>query len=113
MRMLTEAMESALADGRRRPAYRILAFDPKVDSLSAVVTGKYTQEPFDLTPYCTEISWTPAQLGFTLADPEGVFHPDTGASRKYLADGAIIRLKEGDSRVSEDNWVWTFTGHAR
>jgi hypothetical protein len=113
MRMLTEAMESALADGRRRPAYRILAFDPKVDSLSAVVTGKYTQEPFDLTPYCTEISWTPAQLGFTLADPEGVFHPDTGASRKYLADGAIIRLKEGDSRVSEDNWVWTFTGQIR
>jgi len=113
VRPLTDNFETALAAGARRPDYRILAWAPRVDSFGAIIDGSYTHEPYDLTPYCTDISWNPAQLSFTLADPEALFHPDTGSCRQFLADGAIIRLREGDSRVSEDDWVWTFTGSIR
>lgn len=113
MRMLTDNLERALNDGRRRPAYKILAFDPALDPMSKIVVGEYTQTPYDLTPYCRDISWTPAQLNFTLADPDGIFHPDLGAQRKYLADGAVIRLREGDARVAESEWPWSFTGHIK
>lgn len=113
MRQLSTALQAALTDGKRRPAYKLLAFDPAVDTISAIVTGSYTQTPFDLTPYASDISWTPAQLGFNLVDPQAIFHPDLGAEKRYLADGAIIRLREGDSRVSETDWSWSFTGLIR
>ena len=113
MRILADALESALASGNRRPGYKILAFDPALDDMGTIVRGEYTQTPYDLTPYCSDIGWSLAQLSFTLKDPAGIFHPDTGAQKKYLADGAIIRLKEGDTRVSLDNWPWTFTGMIR
>jgi hypothetical protein len=113
MRQLAPGFADLLYQGWRRPAYRLLAFDPAQDNLTAVVTGAATQTPFDLTPYCTDISWSPAQLSFTLADPQQIFHPDKGDSRQYLADGAIIRLREGDARVSESDWLNTFTGYIK
>ncbi|MHB9075245.1 MAG: hypothetical protein ACYC6G_17195 [Desulfobaccales bacterium] len=113
MRALTDAMEMALTDGKRRPAYKLLAFDPKLDSLATIVAGTYNQVPFDLTPYATEISWSPAQISFVLDDPDGIFHPDTGTQRKYLANAAVVRLKEGDERVPESEWSWSFTGMIR
>ncbi|MDD5640152.1 MAG: hypothetical protein PHX53_00780 [Syntrophales bacterium] len=113
MRPLTETLEAALNSGRRRPAYKIYAFDPALDSLGEIVRGEYAQVPYDLTPFCENISWTPTKLSFSLGDPEGLFHPDSGTERVYLRDGAIIRLKEGDGRVSEDLWPWTFTGLIR
>lgn len=110
MRPLSDAFENLLYKGWRQPAYKLLAFDPAQDSLSAVVTGTQTQTPFDLTPYCTSLSWSPAQLTFTLADPQKIFHPDKGASRQYLADSAIIRLVEGDVRLPQSEWINSFTG---
>jgi hypothetical protein len=113
MRTLRQSLESALASGVRQPAYKLLAFAPALDRLSAVVTGAASQVPIDLTPYCADVAWTPAQISFTLLDPQEMFHPDTGPQRQYLADKAIIRLKEGDARVDEADWVWTFTGLIR
>jgi hypothetical protein len=113
MRALTAAMETALTDGKRRPDYKLLAFDPKLDSMAAIVAGTYNQVPFDLTPYAAEISWSPAQISFVLDDPDGIFHPDTGTQRKYLANAAVVRLKEGDERVPESEWSWSFTGMIR
>jgi hypothetical protein len=110
VRDLTANMEKALASRRRRPAYQVLAFDPSLDSLSKVVTGAYTQTPFDLTPYCSELNWTPSRFTFVLKDADGLFHPDYGDKRNYLVDKAIIRLVEGDARVAETDWVNTFTG---
>lgn len=113
MRVLSTTLETALATETRRPAYKLVAFDPTVDSISAVVCVEATQTPFDLTEFCTDISWTPAKLSFILADPTGRFHPDTGADRQYLQDGAIIRLIEGDVRVAESDWIVSFTGQIR
>ena len=110
MRVLSDNLEATLATGARRPAYKLLAFDAALDDLGTIVRGEFTQTPFDLTPYAASLDWSPAQLGFTLKDPDGLFHPDTGAQRQYLADGAIIRLQEGDARVPEAEWPWTFTG---
>ncbi|RJR37194.1 MAG: hypothetical protein C4567_13145 [Deltaproteobacteria bacterium] len=113
MRALIEPMEEVLKTGTRRPAFKIYAFDPALDSMGEIVRGNYSQEPYDLTSFCTNISWTPAKLSFTLADPQGLFHPDTGVDRAYLRDGAIIRLREGDERVPEELCPWTFTGLIR
>ena len=64
----------------------------------------------DITPYASEISWSDKQLSFTMVDPRNLFHPDTGAYRNYLGDGAILRLVEGDEMLSETDWVTSFTG---
>ncbi len=113
MRPLPAPLEAALAAGTRQPAYKILAYDPAQDDIGAVVRGEATGEPMDLAPWATQVSWTPQQLGFTLADPDGRFHPDTGEYRQYLRDGTIIRLVEGDVRVDESYWMVTFTGEIR
>jgi hypothetical protein len=110
MRTLPYNLEQALEDNRRRPEYRILAFNPKLDSMSAVVCGTYAQTPFDLTPYCSSLSWAPGRFSFVLEDGDSIFHPDFGAQRAFLGDGAIIRLQEGDAAQEPSTWVNTFTG---
>jgi len=113
MRELPNNLEEAQGTFPRRPAYKIYAYDGKVNTIGQIVRGEFTQGPLDLTPYCTNISWTPKMFKFTLSDPEKQFHPDTGEYKNYIADKAIIRLKEGDSRVNESEWMWTFTGQIR
>lgn len=113
MRTLSSALAAAIVDGHRHPAYKLLAYDSTVDSISAIVCGTATQEPLDLTPYAKMISWQNTQMNFCIVDPGAVFHPDVGAQRNYLADGSVIRLLEGDSRIPQSEWVWTFTGVIR
>jgi hypothetical protein len=110
MRALPYNFELALQAKRRHPDYKILAFDPKLDSMSAVVCGTYTQTPLDLTQYCSDINWTPNRLSFTLKDKNAIFHPDFGAQRNFLVNGAIIRLREGDRYLGVADWINTFTG---
>jgi hypothetical protein len=113
MRALTPKLEEAVQSRSRRPAYKVLAFDPKLDTMSAIVNGTYTQTPYDLTPYCTDITWSPARLQFKLADANLLFHPDYGAQRNYLVDKAIIRLVEGEEGLDESLWIMTFTGYVQ
>jgi hypothetical protein len=113
MRVLPADLEAAQEAVVRRPAYKVLAFDRSQDSISAIVSGQYAQEPFDLTAYCTDIKWSPDKLDFTLSDPDGLFHPDSGVHRAYVGDGAIIRLLEGDQAVPETSWIYSFTGFIR
>jgi len=110
MRTLTPSLQDAIDSPVKLPDYRIYAFDQKLDSYTAIINGTYTQTPLDMTPFCSDITWKPAQLSFTLQDPDGDFHPDTGQYKSFVKDGAIIRLLEGDTRVDTDEWVWTFTG---
>ncbi|MGO9622132.1 MAG: hypothetical protein ACLPT6_12095 [Desulfobaccales bacterium] len=113
MRPLSDAFQNLLYTGWRQPAYKLLAWDPTIDTMSAVVTETYTQTPFDLTPYATQVQWTPEKLDFVLFDPQQIFHPDTGSARQYLQDSAIIRLVEGDARLNEADWTNTFTGYIK
>jgi hypothetical protein len=113
MRPISTALAAFMRDYKSQPDYRIYAFRPYEDSYTKIITNPTACHPLDITDLCSEISWTPTQVEFTFKDSTGDFNPDGGQYRSYLADGCILRLKEGDSRVSEDQWVWTFTGAIR
>ena len=108
MRSLPQALNDALTTGTRRPAFKVYAW--KSSSYTEVITGTYTETPLDLTPYVSEMKWSPEQLSISFIDTATDLHPDYGVYRDYLANGVIVRLKEGDTRVDEASWVWTFTG---
>jgi hypothetical protein len=110
MRTLTPSLQAAIDSPVRLPDYRLYAFDPSLDDYTAIILGTYTQTPLDLTEFCNNVNWSPAQIGFVLIDEDGSFHPDSGQYKNYVQDGAIIRLLEGDTRVPVAEWVWTFTG---
>jgi hypothetical protein len=114
VRVLPDPMEASQNAVVRRPAYKVLAYTVSLlESISDIVAGTSTQEPLDITAYCTDIQWTPDKLDFTMSDPDGLFHPDTGLYKEHLGDGAVIRLREGDSTVDESYWMNTFTGTIR
>lgn len=110
MRQLTSVMAQALESFESRPGYKILAYDPTLDTISQVVTGTATQTPLDVTEYCTNITWESDKISFILADSDDLFNPDTGSNRNYFKDTAIIRFIEGDERVPEIEWMPMFTG---
>ena len=93
MRFLSAAFQEVIEGRQRRPAYKLYAWSPSEATISQVVSAPSNHhgsipEPFDLTPYASELSWSDKQLSFTLVDPGGWFHPDTGPFRKYLQDAA-------------------------
>jgi hypothetical protein len=115
MRYISAALQEVLESRRRRPAYKIYAWDPTETTISQVVSAPGNHhsslpEPLDLTPYASEITWSDKQLSFTIVDPQNLFHPDTGEYRNYLRDAAVIRLVEGDEVLPEADWLVTFTG---
>lgn len=111
MRGLSASLDTALKTGTRRPAYKVYVWE--ASTYTEVITALYSELPFDLTEYITEIRWTPETMSIQFTDPEGDFHPDHGQYTEKLANGVIVRLKEGDSRVDEDSWIWTFTGKVK
>jgi len=115
MRAISPAFQDVLESQRRYPAYKLYAWSPDEITISQLVSAPSyldvsVPDPFDLTPYASEISWSDRQLSFTLVDPGGYFHPDIGAYRRYLKDAAIIRLVEGNETLTEEDWLVTFTG---
>ena len=115
MRYIPASFQDVLDSRRRRPAYKIYAWDPGTVTISQIASATSNLNssipmPMDITPYASEISWSDKQLSFTMVDPRNLFHPDTGAYRNYLGDGAILRLVEGDEMLSETDWVTSFTG---
>jgi len=111
MREIPRSLQSLMTEKKRIPDYKVYAYKVSVDPFSKIIKGQEVCSPLDITDYCSEIGWSPVQLTFTLKDVEGgIFHPDSGMYKDYLADGCCIRLKEGDTRLPESQWVWTFTG---
>jgi len=115
VRYISASLQDVLDSRRRRPAYKIYAWDPGTVTISQIASATSNLNssipmPMDITPYASEISWSDKQLSFTMVDPRNLFHPDTGAYRNYLGDGAILRLVEGDEVLAETDWVTSFTG---
>ena len=110
MRNIPYGLESLLVDKKRIPEYKVYAYNPLVDDYTKIITANSTCNPIDITPFCSEITWSMSTLTFTLKDETGDYNPDTGVYANYLSDGCIIRLKEGDTRIVESEWMWTFTG---
>ena len=108
MRYIPASFQDVLDSRRRRPAYKIYAWDPGTVTISQVASATSNLNssipmPMDLTPYASEISWSDKQLSFTMVDPK-ISSTRTPAHRNYLRDGAIIRLVEGDETLSEADW---------
>lgn len=115
MRSISAAFRDVLNGRRRRPAYKIYAWDPATVTISQIASATSSLSsslpvPQDITPYTSEISWSDTKLSFTMVDPRNLFHPDTGPYRNYLVDGAILRLVEGDEVLDETDWITSFTG---
>jgi len=111
VRYIAASFQDVLDSRRRRLAYKIYAWDPGTVTISQVASATSNLSPsipmpMDLTPYTSEISWSDKQLSFTMVDPRNLFHPDTGAYRNYMGDGAILRLV-----ASQDHHPGVFGGH--
>jgi len=106
VRYIPASFQDVLDSRRRRPAYKIYAWDPGTVTISQIASATSNLNssipmPLDITPYASEISWSDKQLSFTMVDQEIFSTRDTGAYRNYLGDGAILRLVEGDEVLSE------------
>jgi len=94
----------------RFPKYKLLSYDP-ADSWESIINGTNAVPATDLTPYVTMIDYGFGQLHIVMADDSALsFHPDGGALRTKIRQGRIIRLKEGFEGLSEESWIWTFSG---
>ena len=87
MRYIPASFQDVLDSRRRRPAYKIYAWDPGTVTISQIASATSNLNssipmPMDITPYASEISWSDKQLSFTMVDPRNLFHPDTGALSK-------------------------------
>lgn len=56
---------------------------------------------------------TAANCNFTLADTTDRFNPHGGEYARFIKEGNVVRLQEGDQDLSESEWIYTFTGHIR
>jgi hypothetical protein len=109
MRSMSPALSDKLMSGRVQPALKLYTWQNTVE-ISAIISGT-AGAGFDITPYVSSVTWDMETLAVTMADPNGIFHPDYGEFGEYVKNNCVIRLKEGDARVSETEWVNTFTGH--
>ena len=115
MRQISAPLQAVLDSRRRRPSFKVYAWDPATVTISQIASSPSNIHssipmPMDLTPYVSEVAWTDKQFSFTMVDPRNLFHPDTGAYRNYLGDQAILRLVEGDETLPESDWITTSTG---
>lgn len=120
----------------RRPKWKIEIYDIRSstgDTINDIVRGLTLETitgPRDFTSDITEYRLnetagdfatsgvTVPSLDLTLPDPGdgeyGIFDPvhNSGPTElgRFLRRGNVVRLREGDSRVDEDDWPITFTG---
>ena len=109
MRALPKALNDALTTGARRPAYKVYVWE--ISAYTAVITGTYTEAPFDLTPYVTELKWTHGAALHQFHRPRALTSTRimalTGATWRTASLSGSKRVMPGWTRAS---WVWTFTG---
>jgi hypothetical protein len=54
-----------------------------------------------------------AHLSLNLTDRTNNFDPHGGANSRYIKEGVVVRIKEGDLDLASADWLYTFTGHIR
>jgi len=115
VRQISATLQAVLDSRRRRPSFKVYAWDPATVTISQIASlpgnnHSSLPPPLDITPYVSEVAWNDKQFSFTMVDPRNLFHPDTGGYRNYLGDQAILRLVEGDETLPESDWITTSTG---
>lgn len=132
MRALTALLNAAMFDEARHPAWRVLIYDVRSsgDTIGMIVRGALLQTltgPRDFTADVESLTIeevagdfngdgiAAATLSLAISDPNGEFDPlltlvAPSSDGRWLRDGNVIRVLEGDARVPQDDWVTTFTG---
>ena len=110
-RLIGTSLDAIFRGTDRRPAYRVLLFDPYQDTMSNVVLDRYTQVPLDITPYVSDMSITLSHD--TEANQCTITIADAGELDYRLFMFAFIKVYEGDLRVDHGVWPCVFTGLMR
>lgn len=129
MRDLSTAARDLLNSSQRQFRFKVQMFDVLTGSLSmaqiinesftfAVMSASGTA--LDVTEWVHDgVRWDDPgdrraqKLSLKLSDLLGKFDPDLGLNSKFLMQGQVVRLIEGDESIDEEDWVTTFIGHIR
>jgi hypothetical protein len=123
--MLSE-LSLAQIDRMRQPRWKIFVYDIRStgDTLNDIVLGNVLDPdtgPREFSVEAREIQFTENASDYvdglgsqiidvTITDAHGAFDPLTGDDGNWIRQGNVVRILEGDARVDQANWVWTFTG---
>jgi hypothetical protein len=124
MRDLSDAMKIANHSLFRAYRFRVYLWDtltPGAPTMQEIVRGTAD------TTFRTEVTEFVAdglriqdpgdrrasRLTMSLVSPDDRFNPHGGGHARFVKEGCVVRVLEGDAHVPEAEWVWTFTGHVR
>lgn len=131
-RDILATLNAAIFSHRRSPAFRILVYDvlSTSDTISDIVLGNELDEdtgPRDFTDDCVQVQFTEqggdyidsgvaaSQIVVDIVDPNNRFDPfhvlvAPDGDGRWLREGNVVQILEGDENVDEEDWVYTFTG---
>ncbi len=128
-RDLSFTLDSAMTSGLRRPVYKLEVYDLKsstANTISDIVLGNTLESivgPLDFTDMVVGIQIAEraaefsgdgvasTEVSFTVVDPNAQWDPLEGAQSRWLRQGNVIRLTEGDAAESDTSLhPLTFTG---
>lgn len=136
-RSLIYALDQRMIVSQRRPAFKVYLYDIRStdDTIGTIVRGLTLETltgPLDVTANVLSVdvsevsgdfvsSGIPSsRITLTLVDDTpgsavSQWDPqfsaeDEAAPARFVRRGNVIRIREGDAEVDEDDWPWTFTG---
>lgn len=132
MRALSTELLPIQTDRFRRYDYKVYVYDfvstrslVVPDNISRLVQGATLDAlagPLDITNVVSEVVMTERSsdvaqgniqgnsISINIVDRGTVYDPVNGSAKRWLKPGNGIRIVEGDSSLTEDKWVTTFTG---
>ncbi len=106
----------------RFPEFEVLIWNPNETTISEVARGVPAVPAVDISLFVESFDYT-ENIGYESGDNPQVTsvgfnlrrNPNTlrDLRRGLIEDGVIVRLREGDKRISKADWVTTFTGTFR
>lgn len=131
-RSLLVNLNAAMFDHLRKPSFKIYVYDilsggDSVDDIVREQTLATLTGPRDFTADCVQVGLNDqagdfvetgipvSQIVVDISDPLNQFDPYNtivapSGDGRWLREGNVVRILEGDERVDEEEWEWTFTG---
>lgn len=135
-RALATEIDRLILSGRREPAFRLEVYDLRstashstptrvndvvrwlqgIGSLPTIVgprdfTGDVVRvEVEERAGDYVESGIASSSIGVSIVDPHGILDPVSGSEGRWLRQGNVVVLREGDAQVDEADWPITFTG---
>lgn len=111
----------------RHPAYRVVIWNPRVDTVQDVVLDRWSGMSYDVSQWVSQVQISHNQVFennedsvSSFAEVEVIWDEENpiGPNGIYItgaifADGTPVRIYEGDRRVAPQDWLPIFTGCIR